>query len=115
MNKDIQELEEWRPCAGDIGKSGYICSNLGRIARVLEGGMNRVTGYKQSSFIVNGKKIYRTQHSIIAEAFLGTRPPGYVINHLDENKTNNRADNLEYCTPYENVHWSRYRYCKPDD
>lgn len=41
-------------------------------------------------------------HHVVAEAFIGARPAGYVINHMDGNKQNNCAKNLEYITPSEN-------------
>ena len=112
MNKEVNDTEEWRPCGGDFGKAGYICSSHGRIARVLAAPKNPKTGYRQIIMCCNGKRKSTSLHRVIAEAFLGTCPVGYVVNHLDEDKTNNRADNLEYCSCFDNVHWSRYRYCK---
>jgi len=48
-------------------------------------------------------------HAIVAEHFIGKRPDGFVVNHKDGNKLNNRPDNLEYCTISENIkHAIRY-------
>jgi hypothetical protein len=41
-------------------------------------------------------------HWIVAEVFIGERPDGMWINHIDHNPLNNRPSNLEYCTPREN-------------
>jgi len=41
-------------------------------------------------------------HKIVAEAFLGPCPAGQVVDHVNENKLDNRADNLEYVTRPEN-------------
>ena len=41
-------------------------------------------------------------HQLVAEAFLGEKPEGYVINHKDGDKTNNNVENLEYVTPSQN-------------
>lgn len=42
-------------------------------------------------------------HRAVAENFIAN-PNGYpVINHIDGNKTNNRADNLEWCTQQQNM------------
>jgi len=47
----------------------------------------------------------RLHHTVVAEHFLD--PPDSVdkdqVNHIDGNKQNNHADNLEWCTPSENV------------
>lgn len=45
-------------------------------------------------------------HVLMMASFVGPRPEGQVINHIDGNKHNNRLDNLEYCTNKENEHHS---------
>ena len=42
-------------------------------------------------------------HRLVAEAFIGERPADCEVNHIDEDKTNNRAENLEYVTHTENI------------
>lgn len=44
----------------------------------------------------------KTQHELIASAWIGPRPEGYEIDHIDGNPKNNKPDNLEYVTPFEN-------------
>ena len=48
-----------------------------------------------------GKKPRRA-HRLVYEAFVGNIPEGYVVNHKDFNRTNNRVDNLEIMTQPEN-------------
>lgn len=64
--------------------------------------------YKIVRFKSTDNKIHRkTLHSIVAEAFLGPRPRGKVVNHIDGNKWNNEAKNLEYLTREENLKHAR--------
>jgi len=44
----------------------------------------------------NGQLVARRLCDLIAETFLGPRPPGSVVKHRDGNKLNNAADNLYY-------------------
>lgn len=55
-------------------------------------------GYLQVS--INGKNYL--VHSIVAEAFLGERPNGMEIDHIDRNRTNNDVKNLRYVSRIEN-------------
>jgi hypothetical protein len=65
---------------------------------------NRRTDYKRISYSLStGKshKEYRA-HILVAQAFIGERPDGYVIDHIDRNPLNNRLDNLRYVSPSQN-------------
>lgn len=51
----------------------------------------------------DGKREQVKIHRLVALVFI-PNPNGYKeINHIDENKGNNRADNLEWCTRHYNV------------
>jgi hypothetical protein len=59
-------------------------------------------GYRLVDFH-HGKRTRRIRiHQIVAETFIGPCPPGKEVNHIDGNRENNDADNLEYVTPAEN-------------
>ena len=55
----------------------------------------------------NGKNVYTYVHVLVAEHFIGERPEGFDINHIDRNKLNNSVKNLEYCTHKENMRHAR--------
>lgn len=55
-----------------------------------------VTLYKKS-----GKRKFLV-HRLVADAFIDNPHNLPHINHIDENVSNNRADNLEWCTPMYN-------------
>ena len=60
-------------------------------------------GYPIAAIEINGKPTLRRVHTLVAEAFVGERPPGYDVNHKVGVKSNVSADNLEYTTRSENV------------
>jgi hypothetical protein len=116
--------EEWRSVLSDR----YEVSNLGRVRRKKSGRMLKLctaSGYPVFTACVNAVRKNVHVHVLVAEAFLGPRPPGKHINHIDGVKTNNRPKNLEYVTPAENcAHSGRMglaasglrhgRYTKPE-
>jgi hypothetical protein len=62
-----------------------------------------------------GEKQFRV-HLLVAHAFIGPRPLGLIIDHINGNKHHNWVSNLEYVTYKENDR--RYREmsgCKPPD
>lgn len=42
-------------------------------------------------------------HVLVAGAFLGPKPDGMEVNHMDGDPTNNRIGNLEYLTHADNI------------
>jgi hypothetical protein len=105
--------EEWK----DIPQYGgrYQASSLGRIRAVGHprrinhtfvmkpqkrgsGGYHGVCLYDPAT----GKARSRYVHTLVAEAFLGPKPDGLQVNHVDGEKHNNRVSNLEYVTQSEN-------------
>ena len=56
-------------------------------------------------FFLNGDVKREYVHRLVAEAFLGTPKEGLQVNHIDENKANNKVTNLEWVTPSENINY----------
>lgn len=103
--------EIWKPIVELSGR--YEISNLGRCRNVKSGNALRRhdngKGYKQ--YILwdtkTNKYIHRYVHRLVAANFL-ENPNGYIeVNHIDEDKSNNRADNLEWCTRQYNNTYGR--------
>jgi hypothetical protein len=42
-------------------------------------------------------------HNLVAETFIGKKPFGSQVNHIDGNKCNNTPENLEYISQKENL------------
>ena len=59
-------------------------------------------GYAQVMFSVNGKHKLELVHRIVAKAFVDNPNNKLEVNHIDCNKLNNCASNLEWNTRQEN-------------
>ena len=59
-------------------------------------------GYHAVNLYLKGCKQMRKVHQLVAEAFIGPRPEGCWCLHLDDDKANNRVENLYWGTPTEN-------------
>lgn len=66
-------------------------------------------GYRQVELFKDGNKKMIPVHRLVALAFVPGYKPGLTVNHIDEDKGNNRASNLEWCTLEENIQYSAYR------
>jgi NUMOD4 motif/HNH endonuclease len=95
---------EWRfiPAWEDkyeISSDGRVWSNISN--KLLKPAL-RPNGYLYVCFYKARKPVWRTIHSLVAEAFYGPCPPGQQIRHYpDRNKLNNHKDNLRYGTSSE--------------
>jgi hypothetical protein len=108
FTKEELATEEWRHVVGYEGI--YSVSNLGRVRRgcvcaslemsTLSKG--RPKPYISIELSSKGRKKMFFIHALVMAAFVGPRPSGYHINHVDADKGNNRCGNLEYVTPREN-------------
>jgi len=102
-------VEIWKSVIGYEGI--YEVSNHGRIASVKNGErfirkLNKATVYLSVSLKKRPQDIRQGSanvHKLVADAFLGERPEGHVIRHIDGNRYNNKADNLQYGTANQNV------------
>lgn len=121
------ENEVWKDVAGYEGR--YQVSNAGRVKSLgrvteLNGGRRRVepevimkytlrSGYPTLILRRPGERRSAQIHRLVAQAFL-PNPDGLpVVNHIDFDPTNNRVENLEWCTTRDNVRHSAERMSHP--
>ena len=115
--------ELWLPVVGYEGL--YEVSDQGRVRsldRRVENGTrlqfwkgrllftNIWGSYLKVVLCRNGRMKNFHIHVLVAEAFHGLRPEGLVVNHIDENKLNNNAANLEWVTYKQNLNHSKAAY-----
>ena len=62
-------------------------------------------GYLFVHLMLNGKYKNVRVHRLIATYFIDNQDNFDIVNHKDENKHNNRADNLEWCDIYYNINY----------
>lgn len=101
--------EIWKDIIGFEGV--YEISSYGRVRSVKSGRILSTSkcggcrGYAGVCLSKDGKSYGRLVHRLVAEAFI-QRPDGlYEVNHKDENKTNNRVENLEWCDHKYNMNY----------
>jgi hypothetical protein len=91
------------------GFSKYMASERGEILTIKTGYYTKGVSaghYLKVALIADGDKKARNYyvHRLIATAFNGKpKDNTYVVMHLDDNKFNNRADNLRWDTQSENI------------
>lgn len=112
--------EQWRDISGYEGL--YQVSNLGRVKSLPRMAKSkndsyravkeailkhdvRYLGYHSVCLCKYNRKANFFVHRLVWSAFHGPIPKGMHVNHIDEDPTNNRLENLNLMTPKENTNW----------
>ena len=105
-------MEIWKDIEGYEGL--YQVSNLGRVKslnynrtrkeKILKHGSDK-KGYLYVNLCKEGKKRNYRVHRLVAETFIDNLENKPEVNHKDEDKTNNKVENLEWVTSKENSNY----------
>ena len=97
-------METWMPSKTF---NAYECSSEGRIRNLKTGRIMKTSvdrrGYEQVCLRKDKMQHVVRVHRVIADAFHDGNHEGLDVNHIDGDKLNNRANNLEFCTRKENI------------
>ena len=105
-------MEEWRDIKGYEGY--YQISNMGRVKSLertvrcgrgyktipekIRKGKDNSYGYLQVGLSKDGRKKWYRINRLVAQAFLENPDNLPEVNHKNEDKTDNRVENLEWCS-----------------
>ena len=98
---------EWKPIKDTDGL--YLISDDGKVFsvrsnRLIKPQLNN-NGYWRVELNINGEAKKYSVHRLVAETFIPNPNDYPVINHKDENPSNNHVSNLEWCTHKYNTNY----------
>lgn len=100
-------MAQWKPLERYNGL--YLVSDEGHVFSVRNNRLLKLhatkLGYWRIELNVNGERKKEFVHRLVAECFIPNPDNLPFVNHKDENPSNCRADNLEWCTPRYNVNY----------
>jgi len=116
FRKEAMIIEEFKDVVGFDGH--YQVSNLSRVKslkrngeKMLSPSIDKTKGYYRVNLYKNNQRKLVYIHQLVAIAFLGHKPNGnkMVVDHIDNNKGNNRVDNLQVISSRENSSKDQWR------
>lgn len=109
-----EKIEIWKYIKGY--ENLYQISNLGRVKsmgngnssnskeRILKPTTNN-KGYLYIGLCKDGKVKYYLVHRLVANSFIDNPDNYNEVNHINEDKTDNRVNNLEWCSREYNINY----------
>lgn len=96
-------MEQWKTIEGyeyEVSSEGRIRNK--KTGRILKPAKNS-SGYLQVVLCKNGKKKSLFVHRLVADVWIPNPDNLPQVNHINENKEDNRVENLEWCTRQYNI------------
>ena len=97
-------MGKWLPITGF---PNYAVSDNGDVMNVITGNklkpIHMSIGYSYVALCNDGRQHRTGIHRLVAQEFIPNPNGKPMVNHIDGDKANNHVDNLEWCTPSENM------------
>lgn len=98
-------MERWKPVVGyeeqyEVSDHGNLRSVIAGRSQVKKPSLSR--GYLRAVLYRNGKSKCAQVHRLVLEAFVGPAPVNHDGGHLDNNRSNNRLENLAWVSRADN-------------
>ena len=84
-------------------ESGTRYVRKGEILKLIPEKRESHRPYLRAHLWSNAKSRLLFVHRLVAEAFIGPVPDGYVVDHIDNDPQNNAVENLQIITAKENI------------
>ena len=101
----MKDISAWKPVKGfedkyRVSRTGEVFSLERKV--VLNTRINEINGYPYVMLCSRSKKVRHYIHRLVAEAYIEKKDPKFIVNHLNGIKTDNRVENLEWCSYGDN-------------
>lgn len=94
---ELKEFPNYFACSdGYIYSKNYLYKSNATVPRKMKYKITIQTRYARICLPKESKKVARSVHILICEAFHGERPRGMECSHLDDDKYNNKPENLKW-------------------
>jgi hypothetical protein len=105
-SKDMKPIEDTEHYQSHPVLSNYVANVKGDIFRAKDHlkilGTKRILGYNHLTLTTDdGDKCHKMRHVFVYECFHGLVPDGYEIDHIENDKQNNKLSNLQCLTTKE--------------
>lgn len=90
-----------------IGNKEYVLYENGNLLDLENCALRKKhiqpNGYYDYCFYMDGKRVFKSVHRLVAEAFIPNPEKKPCIDHINGDKTDNRVENLRWVTHKENI------------
>ena len=99
---------KWKPIIIDGENTGYEINDRGMVRNTkfmkILSPIKLSSGILQVNLSFNGKVVSKSIHNLVAKAFLPNPKWRKKVHHINQNRSDNRVENLEWAGPLKGIH-----------